>query len=142
MFILGSTEIARHSSNEKAKQPSFFIFSLCISYACSAMTSRGVESFLGRPLGRIIIPAAAFRSLRLLRVSSSRTTSLSLSPNSSATSLCVFPSDSRDFMTGNSSCSFSYFLGIILPPDVALLFSYIRGFFVYGPFLPVRFTFS
>ena len=131
-------------SERKSRSNAFSIFSRCISYACSATTSRGAESFLGRPLGRNVIPAAAFLSFSLSRVSNRFTTYLSFSPNSSAISLCVFPSDNRALMSGKSFCTFSYFLGIVLPPDVVLLFSYIRGFlsivrfYRFGSHRPVR----
>ena len=72
------------------------------------------------------------------RFSSPFTTSFPLSPNFSAICRCVHPFPASCLTTGNSSCTFSYFLGIIIPPYVVLSFSYLGGV-VYYPFLLVRF---
>ena len=60
-------------------------------------------------------------------------------PSCSAICCCVYPSSTSAFTVGSNSCTFSYFLGITTPPNVVLSFSYIRGCFVYCPFLLVRF---
>ena len=57
-------------SERKSRSNSFSIFSRCISYACSATMPRGVESFLGRPFGRGVIPAAIRASFRFSLMSS------------------------------------------------------------------------
>ena len=57
-------------SERKSRSNAFSIFSRCISYACSATTSRCTESFLGRPFGRGVIPAAIRASFRFSLMSS------------------------------------------------------------------------
>ena len=120
----------------KSRNNLFSILSRWISCACSATTSLGGASLRGRPLGRGIIPAAIFSSLRRSRVRSCFTTYLSLNPNCSAISRCVFPAEIISFISGSNTCTCVYpFLAMIIPPDVVLPFSYIRGLLVYCPFL-------
>ena len=74
------------------------------------------------------------------RLRSSFTTPFPPNPSCSAICCCVYPSFTNAFTVGSNSCTFSYFLGMTTPPVVVLLFSYIRGCFVYCPFLLVRFN--
>ena len=53
----------------------------------------------------------------------------------------VFPSSRSMIISDSNFLMFVHFLLLIkIPPDVVLLFSYIRGLFVYCPFLLIRFT--
>ena len=102
--------------------------------------SLGAASFFGRPFGRGTIPASSLRSFRLSRLSSSLTTCLSLKPKCCAISLCVFPSACIALISGNNPWICVYFrFSMTIPPDV-VLFSYIRGLFLYCTFLLVRFN--
>ena len=123
----------------KSRSNLFSIFSRLISYACSTSILRGEASFLGRPLGRGMIPAATFRSLRRYRFRSSFTCSV-VKPKCSAISRFVLPDSFISTISDSNTLMCVYFLcDIAIPPDV-VLFSYIRGYFVYCLFLLDLFT--
>ena len=93
-------------------------------------------SFWGRFLGRGSNPSFICLSFRFSQLSSCFTTYLSLNPKYSAISRLLFPAASIARISGNRLCTRVYFsLDITIPPNVVLLFSYIRGCFVYCPFL-------
>ena len=110
------------------KQTAIYFYERRIPHACSATTSLGNVSLRGRPLGRGMIPAAIRSALRRSRLRSFFTTYLSLRPKYSAISRCVFPAEIISFISGSNTWTCVYsFLAMIIPPDVVLLFSYIRG---------------
>ena len=120
----------------KSRSNWFSIFSRLISYACFATRSRGTASLRGRPLGQGVTPAIIFSSFLRSRLSKLFTTYLFANPKCSAISRCVFPAATIALISGSKACTCSYLrLDIFLPPDVVFPFSYIRGYFVYCPFL-------
>ena len=57
--------------------------------------------------------------------------------------MVVFPAATSARISGSNTCTCVHFsLDIILPPDVEISFSYIRGSFVYCPFFTDLFNFS
>ena len=94
---------------------------------------------LGRPCGFTIIPSAIFCASRRFRFKKSFICSFS-NPNASAISRFVFPASFISRISFSKSLMCVYFLLDIMTPLDVLLLSYIKGCFVYCPFLLVQFT--
>ena len=93
---------------------------------------------LGRPCGFTIIPSAIFCASRRFRFKNSFICSFS-NPNASAISRFVFPASFISRISFSKSLMCVYFLLDIMTPLDVLLLSYIKGCFVYCPFLLVQF---
>ena len=93
---------------------------------------------LGRPCGFTIIPSAIFCASRRFRFKKSFICSFS-NPNASAISRFVFPASFISRISFSKSLMCVYFLLDIMTPLDVLLLSYIKGCFVYCPFLLVQF---
>ena len=119
----------------KSRSNLFSSFRRLISYVCSATISLCTASLRGRPWGRGDIPAASFACALLYRLTHQTIWRFS-SPKCSAISRRVFPASRIAIISGSIVLICVYFLfDMIIPPDVVLSFSYIRGRFVYCPFL-------
>ena len=94
---------------------------------------------LGRPCGFTIIPSAIFCASRRFRFKKSFICSFS-NPNASAISRFVFPASFISRISFSKSLMCVYFLLDIMTPLDVLLLSYIKGCFVYCPFLLVQFS--
>lgn len=90
----------------------------------------------GAAFGPGIISPAIRSALRLSRLRSFFTTYISLKPKYASASRGVFPAAIIPAISGNDIWTWVYsFLDMIIPPDAAVLFFCIRGYFVYCPFL-------
>ena len=114
-------------SERKSRSNSFSILSRCISYACSATMSRADSSFLGRPFGRGIIPAAILLSFLFSRIKSWWTGRLPFRSRRSSISLWLIPWANNSFITESSSCVCWYILAIIIPPWCSTLIFLHQG---------------
>ena len=124
----------------KSRSNSFSIFKRWISYWHSSIVLYLL--FLGRPLRFGSSPAAKRACSRLCRLIQFLICTFSY-PNVSAISCRVRPAFRIFMISVSTALIFVHFrFSILLPPDVVLLFSYIRGAFVYCPVLLELFMFD
>ena len=109
------------------------------SNSLRSLCSVGWPSLRGPPLGRWLFPWDSSLCLRLYRVIH-RSICFNSNPKCSAISHRVLPAARSAISSGSITAIFVYFLfSIAIPPDV-VIFSYIRGPFVYCLLLLERFS--